>query len=124
MTHGVLGAGRTPTLDRWLAEVTPTTEPWLTEAGQAPLAPARATGDLAADVRAGVDAFARAGHETLVVDLTLPDVGVPVVKVVAPGLRHFWPRFGPGRLYDVPVTLGWLRGPTPEAELNPYPVVW
>ena len=28
-----------------------------------------------------------------------------MVRVIAPGLRHFWRRLGPGRLYDVPVEL-------------------
>jgi ribosomal protein S12 methylthiotransferase accessory factor len=59
------------------------------------------------------------GMELLVLDQTRPDVGLPVVKVMVPGLRHFWPRFAPGRLYDVPVRLGWLDRPTPEEELNP-----
>ena len=27
-----------------------------------------------------------------------PDLGLPVAKVVVPGLRHFWARFAPGRL--------------------------
>ena len=48
------------------------------------------------------------GIEILVLDQTRPDVGFPVVRVVAPGLRHFWARFGPGRLYDVPLREGWL----------------
>jgi oxazoline/thiazoline synthase len=47
---------------------------------------------------------------------------VPVVKVVVPGLRHFWPRFGPGRLFDVPVRLGRLSRPTRYADLNPIPL--
>jgi oxazoline/thiazoline synthase len=124
MTIALRAARREADLERWLAEVTTATDTWLAPDEQTPLAPVSATGDLAADIRAGVDALARAGHETLVVDLTLPDVRVPVVKVVAPGLRHFWPRFGPGRLYDVPVALGWLEQPTPETDLNPFPVVW
>ena len=57
----------------------------------------------------------------MVLDQTRPDVGLPVVKVIVPGLRHFWPRFGPGRLYDVPVGLGRLATPTREADLNPVP---
>ena len=39
----------------------------------------------------------------LVLNQTRPDIGLPVVKVIIPGLRHFWSRFGAGRLYDVPV---------------------
>ena len=50
------------------------------------------------------------------------EIGLPVVKVIVPGLRHFWARYAPGRLYDVPVRLGWLSAPTPEEELNPIPM--
>jgi hypothetical protein len=44
-----------------------------------------------------------------------------VARVVVPGLRHFWGRYAPGRLYDVPVELGWLERPRTESELNPIP---
>jgi oxazoline/thiazoline synthase len=60
----------------------------------------------------------RSGLEILVLDLTLPDIGLPVAKVVCPGLRHFWRRTAPGRLYDVPVQMGWLDRPNQEDELN------
>ena len=76
------------------------------------------TGDLLGDVERCKGLIESAGHELLVLDQTRPDVGLPVVKVIAPGLRHFWPRFAPGRLFDVPVELGWLDRPTPEEELN------
>jgi len=66
-------------------------------------------------------AIERRGIELLVLDQTRPDIGLPVVKVIAPGLRHFWPRFGPGRLYDVPVTLGRLERALDEDELDPTP---
>ena len=59
------------------------------------------------------------GMELLVHDLTRPDIELPVVKVIVPELRHFWPRLAPGRLYDVPVRLGWLPAPLAEDELNP-----
>ncbi|MBL0389478.1 TOMM precursor leader peptide-binding protein [Tumebacillus sp. ITR2] len=55
------------------------------------------------------------GLEMLVLDLTRPDIGLPVVKVIVPGLRHFWNRFAPGRLYEVP-------GARQESELNAIPV--
>jgi hypothetical protein len=42
--------------------------------------------------------------------------------VIVPGLRHFWPRFGPGRLYTVPHERGWLSQPLEETELNPVPL--
>jgi ribosomal protein S12 methylthiotransferase accessory factor len=59
------------------------------------------------------------GYEVLVLDQTRPDIGLPVAKVIVPGLRHFWARFAPGRLFDIPVELGWISKPTPEDELNP-----
>lgn len=78
--------------------------------------------DLRAEVEACVQRAARRGLDVLVVDQSRPDIGLCAVKVMVPGLRHFWPRFGPGRLYDVPVQLGWLdRSRTPE-QLNPVPL--
>jgi ribosomal protein S12 methylthiotransferase accessory factor len=62
------------------------------------------------------------GHEVLVLDQTRPDIGVPVVRTIVPGLRHFWPRFAPGRLYDVPVALGWRTQPCAEIDLNPISI--
>ena len=63
------------------------------------------------------------GMELLVLDQTRPDVGMPVVRVIVPGMRHFWARFAPGRLYDVPVTMGRRSHPLEEADLNPAPVI-
>jgi len=60
--------------------------------------------------------------ELLVLDQTRPDIGLPVVKVIVPGLRHYWPRFGPGRLYDVPVEVGLLPRVLSEDQLNPFPL--
>jgi thiazole/oxazole-forming peptide maturase SagD family component len=71
-------------------------------------------------VLACVDLARRAGLDFLVLDQTRPDVGVPVVRVIVPGLRHFYQRFGPGRLYDVPVKLGLRDRPLPESELTPF----
>ena len=80
-----------------------------------------------ADLRADIEACARrldaAGLELIVVDKTRPDIGLPVAQVIVPGLRHFWPRFAPGRLYDVPHALGWLARPLAETELNPVPLL-
>jgi ribosomal protein S12 methylthiotransferase accessory factor len=71
-------------------------------------------------VEACVDIAKRAGLDFLVLDQTRPDVEVPVVRVIVPGLRHFYRRFGPGRLYDVPVKQGLLDRPLPESELTPF----
>jgi len=70
-------------------------------------------------VLACVELAKRQGLDFLVLDQTRPDIEVPVARVLVPGLRHFYRRFAPGRLYDVPVRLGWQSRPTPEGELNP-----
>jgi bacteriocin biosynthesis cyclodehydratase domain-containing protein len=67
-----------------------------------------------------VEIASRAGYDFLALDQTRPDVEVPVVRVIVPGLRHFYRRFGPGRLYDVPVKLGLLERPRLESELTPF----
>lgn len=59
------------------------------------------------------------GLEMLVLEQTREDVGMPVVKVIVPRMRNWWARFAPGRLYTLPVRLGWLVEPRTEAELNP-----
>jgi oxazoline/thiazoline synthase len=81
-----------------------------------------ASEDLRDDITVCLDRAAARGIEIFVLDQTRPDVGFPVVRVVAPGLRHFWARFGPGRLYDVPLQQGWLDRPLKEDELNPFVV--
>jgi len=74
------------------------------------------------EAQACIDAAHAKGLEVLVMDQTKPDVNLPVIKILAPGMRHFWARFAPGRLYDVPVATGKLRAPIAEKDLNPIPV--
>jgi bacteriocin biosynthesis cyclodehydratase domain-containing protein len=78
--------------------------------------------DLREDVLFCQELVERRGMEMLVLDQTRPDIGLPVVKVIVPALRHFWARFAPGRLYDVPVALGWLNRSLTEEQLNPVPM--
>jgi bacteriocin biosynthesis cyclodehydratase domain-containing protein len=61
------------------------------------------------------------GLEMLVLNLTRSEIGLNVVKVIIPGIRHFWARLAKGRLYDVPVELGWVKVKLKESELNPIP---
>ncbi|MGI9424223.1 MAG: TOMM precursor leader peptide-binding protein, partial [Hyphomicrobiaceae bacterium] len=77
--------------------------------------------DVSDDIRYCVGKLADNGLETIVLDLTRPEIGFPVVRVVVPGLRHFWARLAPGRLYDSPVKLGWLASQTGEDEVNDIP---
>ena len=72
---------------------------------------------------AGICAVASSADlDILILDQTRPDINMPVVKVVVPGLRHFWPRFAPGRLFEVPVRLGRLERPTAYDRLNQIPL--
>jgi bacteriocin biosynthesis cyclodehydratase domain-containing protein len=78
--------------------------------------------DLQAEILRCMQLVRAHGLELLVQDHTRPDTDLCVAKVTVPGLRHFWARLGPGRLYDVPVALGLREQPTPESELNPVPM--
>ncbi|HYZ44752.1 MAG TPA: TOMM precursor leader peptide-binding protein, partial [Xanthobacteraceae bacterium] len=97
--------------------------PYLVPSGVAPvrLDPGAKFGRLDAreQVSACVNLIKQAGLDFLVLDQTRPDIDVPVVRVIVPGLRHFYRRFAPGRLYDVPVKLGWRDRPIAERDLNP-----
>jgi len=78
--------------------------------------------DLLDDITALERLLSASGHETLLLDQTRPESGLPVFKVVVPGLRPHWNRFAPGRLFDVPVRLGRLAAPTRYEDLNPIPL--
>jgi ribosomal protein S12 methylthiotransferase accessory factor len=58
------------------------------------------------------------GLECLVLDQTRADVGIPTVKMIVPGLRHYRRRLGPGRLYSTPRSLGWVKEAKGEEQLN------
>lgn len=110
---------------RWLQEASLAAHPYL--APNPGIRPENATGPTAIPEDIGEalhwcqDLVARHGLEFLVLDLTRPEVEIPVVKVIVPGLRHFRARYAPGRLYDVPVQLGWSDDPLTEGALNPVP---
>ncbi|MFD8478837.1 TOMM precursor leader peptide-binding protein [Kitasatospora sp. NPDC059673] len=126
--HGRVNyAGADPEQKAWWTTATLANQPHLrpdpnaprsTPASWLPLAGA----DLADDLTLVQKLVEDHGMEFLVADQTRPDVGLPVARVIVPGMRHFWARYAPGRLYDVPVRLGWLDTPTPESELNPIPI--
>ena len=101
----------------WLA---PRTDALLRTAADYPAVESTDTRDDVEYCRALVEA---SGLEFLVLDQTRPDIGMPVVRVIVPGMRHFWARFAPGRLYDVPVGMGRRKHPLAEADLNPTPVI-
>lgn len=107
----------------WLRTATLANQPYLTPDESPPSRPASlASDDLRDDVLFCQSVVEDKGLEMLVLDQTRPDVGLPVVKVIVPGLRHCHARLAPGRLYDVPAALGWLPAPLPEEQLNPIPL--
>jgi ribosomal protein S12 methylthiotransferase accessory factor len=112
---------------QWWSTATQDALPYLSPApGRALLTPADypavpdrdPLGDLAA-INAGLSTQ---GLQALVLDQTRPDVGLPVAKVVVPGLRPHWARFDEGRLTEVPVRLDRLSTPTVYEDLNPVPL--
>ena len=84
--------------------------------------PSQTKNETSTAIRFCREALEKQGMEVLVLDQTRPDIGLNVIKVVVPGLRHFWARFGPGRLYEVPVKMGWLSEARQETELNPFSI--
>ncbi len=108
---------------RWWDEECLADHPYLCpdpgEAGGMPPNSRPESDDLRDHISICLERAVSAGLDVLVHDLTQPDIGFPAVRVVVPGLRHFWRRLGPGRLYDVPSALGWLDRPTEELHMNP-----
>jgi ribosomal protein S12 methylthiotransferase accessory factor len=78
--------------------------------------------DLLDDIKLCQQIVEQNDMEMLVLDQTRPDIGLKVVKVIVPGMRHFWKRLGEGRLYEVPLQMGWLKELPQEDQLNPIPM--
>lgn len=77
---------------------------------------------LGASIDVVVDVLRTKGIDVYVLDQSRRETDLVVVKVIAPGLRHFWARFAPGRLYDVPVATKLINKPLEERNLNPIPM--
>lgn len=111
----------------WFTTARAAEQPWLLPAPGVP-----ATGaadhavpvprDAAECVRRCVGHAAAAGLEVIVVDQTRPEIELAVARVIVPGLRHFWRRLGPGRLWEVPAALGRSPLAASEESVNPYSV--
>ncbi|MEU0130762.1 TOMM precursor leader peptide-binding protein [Streptomyces sp. NPDC006289] len=116
-----------PQLSAWWREATVKNQPYLcadpAESARTPGSYSYvARADLREDVEWAETLVRERGLEMLILDQTRPDVGLPVAKVIIPGMRHFWARFAPGRLFDTPVKLGRLERPLRYEELNPVPL--
>ena len=113
-----------PLINSWFQDATIANQPYLLPDNDSPESTPEdhSTGyneDLRDDILYLVNMLKDRGLETLVLNQTRPDIGLSTVKMVVPGLRHFWSRYGKGRLYDVPVAMGKLERPLTEEELNP-----
>jgi ribosomal protein S12 methylthiotransferase accessory factor len=108
---------------RWLKEATVENQPYLRPLAGAQRTTAdfkdRSTQDVRDDLLASIERLREKGLQMIVLNHTRPDIGFPVARVVVPGLRHFWARHAPGRLYNTPVEMGWRDQPPAEADLNP-----
>lgn len=123
----ILDISEHPTLERW-ESATLANQPYLVaDDNAAPKIsadyPTLWHDDLRDDVMNCVAIAEKQGLEVLILDQTRPDIGLNVVKVFVPCMRHFWKRLGQGRLYDVPVKLDWLPAPLKENQLNPEPII-
>jgi len=108
-----------PTVAAWLNSHTLETEVHLLSGGVVDLPPVAT--DIENPLEWSLGRVWAAGLEVYFVDLTRPEVGLPVARVIIPESRHCWNRLGPGRLFDVPVRLGWVTQRLAESELNPVP---
>jgi hypothetical protein len=111
----------------WCKNATIDSEPWLLPNPSHSLIrlsdlPAPDTYRIDKLVMKQVDILKRVGIETIVMNQSRPEIELFVTKVFAPGLRHFWRRSAPGRLYEVPVKLGWIDRPLAEEDINPRSV--
>jgi ribosomal protein S12 methylthiotransferase accessory factor len=117
------GDGDTSALAHWMKDATVETEPYVLAADvparQAEKNARAEDADMKTDIEHCVALLDRHGLELVVQDISRPETGIATARVVVPGLRHFWARFAPGRLYDVPLRLGWLARKLDESELNP-----
>lgn len=108
----------------WWTTATTTDQPYLLPDPDLPKKQARDypklwSDDLLEDIQFSRKQIEAVGLEVLILNQTQPDIDLSVVKVVVPGLRHFWRRLRSGRLYEVPVKLGWQQNSLTEEQLNP-----
>jgi ribosomal protein S12 methylthiotransferase accessory factor len=105
---------------RWWRDARIEQSPHLLASSIMPPPPAR----VALDLQACHEICGRANLRFLAVDMTRSKNVPAVVRVTVPGMRPMWPRFAPGRLFEVPVRLGWLPRQLDLSELNPVPMMF
>ena len=113
------GAGSEELLS-WVRTTSIHNNPYLRAHG-VKVAPCRRAMHSGAALEQTVNRLHAAGLESFCLDLTRAEIRLPVARVFVRGLRHFWARLGPGRLYEVPVRQSLLPTAHTEADLNPVP---
>ncbi|MBU0726260.1 MAG: TOMM precursor leader peptide-binding protein [Alphaproteobacteria bacterium] len=112
-----------PTAREWNDSATLAQHPYLKAREGAPVDPnalsIRGIDSIDAAVRHCVDRLDEMGHEVVVLNFDRGNLPLDCVRVVVPGLCHFWNRRGVPRLFSAPVAQGLLDKPLKEAELNP-----
>ncbi|WP_281557602.1 YcaO-like family protein [Thalassomonas sp. RHCl1] len=76
------------------------------------------SGDLKTDILNIVAKLETLGFETLAVNYSRAPLPIKAVKVFVPGLCHIWPQLANERLYQAPLTLGWLDKANTESSIN------
>ncbi|MBL8906226.1 MAG: YcaO-like family protein [Rhizobiales bacterium] len=69
-------------------------------------------------------ALTAAGLDPLFLALPVEGRAAHVVRAIVPELRPIWPRFAPGRLFDVTYGLGRHSRKLTESDLNPVPILY
>ena len=116
---------REKTVQNWFLQAKIREHPYLQPEGPSKTAAdysLHPTGDFLEDIAICQAAVEKKGMEMLVLDQSRPETDLKVVRIIVPGLRHFYPHFAPGRLYDVPIKLGWRKLAKVEIEMNPTPM--
>jgi ribosomal protein S12 methylthiotransferase accessory factor len=105
---------------RWIREASADKCQWLEPSAAHEAAREEISGlDARQQVELCIRAMSLAGLRPAMVDQSARDTTLRTVRAIVPGMRHIWARFAPGRLYDVPVRMGWRDRPLAEDELNP-----
>jgi len=79
----------------------------------------KASADIKLDIENIVSRLNGLNLETLVLNYSREPLPIKTAKVFVPGLCHIWPQLANARLYQAPVSLGWLEKANSEQSINP-----
>lgn len=109
--------GSAPEFTAWLNRATLQTHGYLRPRETLSRLPGSQPAEECADL---VQRLSAAALEAYWLDLTRPEIGLPVCRVIVPGIAHFWKRYGCQRIFNVPLKMGWINEPLPEEQLHPW----